>query len=134
MRVEAFLLCDAATRQQGKLNVLGTFDTIWVKQLPAKHPACTVAMRIRFEKIENGSHSVRIRIVNQGGKTISPELKDDILTELESGQDSVVANLTFVMFDLKFEELGQYKVELFIDGKTRKPLPLIIRSLEEQEK
>ena len=29
MNLESFLLCDAATDQQGKLNVLGAFDNIF---------------------------------------------------------------------------------------------------------
>ena len=51
MNIEAFLLCDAATGHQGKLNVLGAFDTIYAKQLPVIHPACAIALRIRFTKI-----------------------------------------------------------------------------------
>ena len=29
MEVEAFLLCDCATDQQGKLNILGAFDRLY---------------------------------------------------------------------------------------------------------
>ncbi|MHC4882477.1 MAG: DUF6941 family protein, partial [Planctomycetota bacterium] len=32
--MEAFLLCDAATDQNGKLNVLGAFDNIFAKETP----------------------------------------------------------------------------------------------------
>jgi len=54
MEIEAFLLCDAATEQQGKLNILGAFDNYWVRQMPARIPQCAVVSRVRFEKIEQG--------------------------------------------------------------------------------
>ena len=50
MNIEAFLLCDAATDQLGKLNILGAFDNIFTKKVPFVHPACTIVARIRFEK------------------------------------------------------------------------------------
>ena len=36
MNIEAFLLCDAATDQQGKLNILGAFDNLYAKKIPTK--------------------------------------------------------------------------------------------------
>jgi len=62
MNIEAFLLCDAATDQNGKLNVLGAFDNIFAKEMPTRHRACSIASRIRFSKIEAGDHTVKIFI------------------------------------------------------------------------
>ena len=39
-------LCDFASDYQGKLCVLGAFDTIGAKQYPAVHPQCSVALRL----------------------------------------------------------------------------------------
>jgi len=59
MQIEVFVLCDAATADHlGKLNLLGTFDTIWVKEIPTIYPQCTIALRIRFERIERGINAV----------------------------------------------------------------------------
>ena len=52
MNVELFVLCDAATDYQGKLNILGTFDAIRAKEMPVVYPLCTVALRMRFQKTE----------------------------------------------------------------------------------
>ena len=54
MRLEIFSLCDAATADFGKLSMLGVFDTIWAIKIPAVHPQCAIALRVRFEKIERG--------------------------------------------------------------------------------
>ena len=41
MRLEIFTLCDAATDSVGKLNILGSFDTLWAREAPVSHPAVT---------------------------------------------------------------------------------------------
>lgn len=124
MNIEAFLLCDAATQQQGKLNILGAFDNILAKQLPTKHPACSVATRIRFEKIEDGNHSVRIQIIDQDGKNIGPKLEGKISVQIKPELDSTVTNLILNIQGLEFKQYGQYRIDLGIDGNVRASLPL----------
>ena len=132
MNIEAFLLCDAATEQQGKLNVLGAFDKIWAKQLPVKHPACSVVTRIRFEKIEDGNHSVKIQIIDQDGKNIGPKLEGNISVRTRPELDSSVANLVLNIQGLKFEKYGQYRIDLAIDGRQEGSLPFNVRKVPSQ--
>lgn len=134
MNIEAFLLCDAATQQQGKLNVLGAFDNIWAKQLPVKHPICSVVMRIRFEKIEDGNHSIKIQIIDQDGKKIGPKLEGNISVQTRPELDSSVANLVLNIQGLKFEKYGQYRIDLAIDNQVKGSLPLHVRKLPNQAK
>jgi len=42
MNIQVAVLCDAATDDNGKLNLLGAFDTIYTQQLPAVHPQCSI--------------------------------------------------------------------------------------------
>jgi len=124
MNIEAFLLCDAATEQHGKLNVLGAFDNIYTKKLPVAHPACAIATRIRFEKIEEGNHSVKIQIIDQDGKNIGPKPEGSIAVRIAPDADSSVANLIINIQGLKFEQFGQYRIDLAIDGSIKASLPL----------
>ena len=48
MNIQVAVLCDAATDDQGKLNILGAFDTINALTLPAIHPQCAIALRVTF--------------------------------------------------------------------------------------
>lgn len=82
MNIEAFLLCDAATDQQGKLNVLGAFDNIWTKKVPAIHPACAVVARIRFEKTEEGNHPIRIHVIDEDGKPIGHKFDGNVIVRI----------------------------------------------------
>jgi len=56
MNIEIIALCDAATDQQGKLNILGAFDTVFTKSLPTVHTQCAV----RCVSGSEGSSKVRI--------------------------------------------------------------------------
>jgi hypothetical protein len=57
MNIQVAVLCDAATDDNGKLNLLGSFDTIYAPQLPAVHPQCAVALRVTFMSGDEGRAS-----------------------------------------------------------------------------
>jgi hypothetical protein len=135
MDIEAFLLCDAATDQQGKLNVLGAFDTIWTRKLPAIHPACAVAARIRFEKVEEGNHPIRICIIDEDGKSIFPKLDGNVNVRI-IGDDvsSGVTNIVLNIQRLKLEKYGSYSIDLAIDNQIKGSLPFHVREIPIQTK
>ena len=60
MDIQIAALCDAATDSHGKLNILGTFDTINAGQLPAVHPQCSIALRLVFSKMEEGHKELKL--------------------------------------------------------------------------
>jgi len=132
MDVEAFLLCDCATDQQGKLNILGAFDNIWTKQVPTVHPACTIAARVRFSKIEEGEHKIRINIIDADGNTVGPDLHDTISVRIPPNEDSGIQNLILNIQGLKLERYGQYRVDLAINGRQVASVPLKIRQIPKQ--
>jgi hypothetical protein len=129
MEIEAFLLCDAATDQGGKLNVLGAFDAIWAGQLPAMHPACAVALRIRFSRIEEGQHQFRIYIIDEDGKEVIPKLEGVISVKVPPAADSAVVNLVANLQRLKLPKYGRYTIDLAIDGQQKGSLPFILAQL-----
>ena len=129
MNIEAFLLCDAATEQQGKLNVLGAFDTIFAKQLPVIHPACTIALRIRFEISEQGNHPVKILVIDEDAKPVGPKLDGNINVKVRDGMGSTIANLILNIQRLQFEKYGKYRIDLTIDNQTIADLPFTVREV-----
>ncbi len=132
MNIEAFLLCDAATDQLGKLNVLGAFDTIYAKQLPAIHPACAIALRIRFEISEQGSHPVKIFVIDEDAKPAGPKMEGNINVKVREGADSTIANLVLNIQRLKFEKYGTYRIDLVIDNQKITDLPFTVRGAPNQ--
>jgi len=127
MRLEVFSLCDAATADGGKLSMLGAFDTIWVGKIPAVHPQCSIALRIRFDKIERGEHKITVNFADADGKNIIPPAQGSIIVNFPDGQNSSSANLILNMQGLKIEKFGEYSIDLAIDGRHEASLPLLVR-------
>ena len=134
MNIEAFLLCDAATDQQGKLNILGAFDNIFAQGVPIVHPACAVAARIRFEKIEEGSHPIRIHIIDEDGKPIGPKLQGNIDVSIGDEVDSMAANIVLNIQRLKLEKYGRYRIDLAVDNQIMSSLPFTLKKTPNQTK
>ncbi len=130
MEVEVFTLCDAATESAGKLNILGSFDRIVTRQLPAVHPHCAIALRVRFDRIEEGEHRVRITLVNADGQAVFPGLDGNIGVKLPPDGQTLCANLILNLNGLKFEQAGQHSIDLAIDGRHEKSLPVFIALLK----
>jgi hypothetical protein len=132
MNIESFLLCDAATDQRGKLNVLGAFDNIFAKEFPVRHRACSIAARIRFSKVEAGDHAVRIFIIDADGNSIGPKLEGNIAVRIGDNVSTAVVNLILNIQNLEFKQHGQYQIDLAVDGNVQASLPLYIRPVPEQ--
>lgn len=131
MNVEAFLICDAATDQLGKLNVLGSFDTINAGQVPFNYAQFSVALRLRFFRNESGNHPFRINVINADGKSILPKpLDGNVNIEMPPASDSQAVNLVVNLRDVRFESAGVFSVDLTVSGKQRGALPLYIRKVE----
>lgn len=131
MKVELFVLCDAATDYHGKLNILGTFDAIWAKQIPSVHPQCAIALRVRFSRIEEGDHKVRINIVDEDGKAVVPSLEAGINVKFREMPSSISMNMIFNIQGLKINNYGEYSVDLAIDGRHEASLPLYMNRMQE---
>lgn len=132
MDIEIFALCDAATDSGGKLNILGAFDRIYVRQLPAVHPHCAIALRVRFDRIEAGEHRVRISLVDADGKPVIPNLDGNINVTIPPEVPSICANLVLDINGLKFDKAGMYSVDLAIGGRHEKSLPLTVVQVKQQ--
>lgn len=127
MRIQVAVLCDAATDYFGKLNILGTFDTIITQQLPAIHPQCSVALRLTFSRIEEGHHSVKMNFVDEDGKFVMPSIDMPIEVTIPPDANFLVRNFIINIQQLKFENVGQYAIDLAIDNRHEMSIPLQVK-------
>ena len=127
MKVEVFTLCDAATDQFGKLNILGSFDLLCSSSEPIVHPACTIAIRIRFSKVEEGFHKLRITLSDDDGLAIIPAMNGSFEIVMAREAVSFAQNLIFHLQALEFPKFGDYSFNLFLDDKLIDSLPLYLR-------
>ncbi len=127
MNIQVAVLCDAATDENGKLNLLGAFDTIHTSHLPAVHPQCSIALRITFGHEDEGSHTLRLNFVDADGRSIMPSI--DIPVQVQIPGDSHFGTRNFVVNiqQLKFEGPGLYSIDLAMDDESRASIPLLVK-------
>ncbi|WP_372845405.1 hypothetical protein [Pontiella sp.] len=129
MKIEVFALCDAATDNHGKLNILGTFDQIYAARVPVSHPACAIALRLRFDKMEEGIHTVKLQLVNPDGIPVFQTMEGEVNPRMGNDVGSVSVNLILNFQNIKFDAYADYQINLAIDDVAMAALPLRVREM-----
>jgi len=128
MNVQVAVLCDAATDEYGKLNLLGAFDTIYAPQLPVLHPQCSVALRVTFMGGDEGKHNLQLNFVDADGRSITPDFPPMPLEVVLPGEMHFSTRNFIVNFQqLKFEHPGVYSIDVSIDGRQLTSIPLMVK-------
>ncbi len=129
MDIQIAILCDAATDNNGKLNILGTFDTIYSAQLPATHPQCSIALRLTFSKGEEGQHKVRLSFGDEDGKPVMPNMEIPLEVVLPEDTIFISRNVVVNIQQLKFEKPGLYAIDIAMDGRQEGNIPLLVKQM-----
>jgi hypothetical protein len=132
MEVQIASLCDSAADYDGKLCVLGCFDTIYARQFPATHPQCSVALRLLFRKEEEGRRRVRINFIDEDGHSVIPPLDTEIEVALTDDALFATRNLVLNLQQLRFSLPGQYSVDVSVDDQIATCIPLKVRDVSGQ--
>jgi hypothetical protein len=136
MNIQVAVLCDAATDDNnGKLNLLGAFDTIFAPQLPAVHPQCAVALRVTFHSTDEGNRKLKINFINADGHSIMPAKFPEIAVEIKLPEDTHFLTRNFIVNfqGLKFDEAGLYSVDVRFDNESRASIPLLVKMMEPRQ-
>ena len=125
MKIEVFTLCDAATADQtGKLNLLGAFDTLFAAAAPLTHPACAIALRMRFSPTDAGNRPIELRLVDIDGRSVLPPMKAAVNITPIDDLRTVSRNFILNFQQLKLPKFGEYRVDLFFDDVPSGSIPL----------
>jgi hypothetical protein len=130
MNIQVAVLCDAATNDNEKLNLLGAFDTIYAPQLPAIHPQCSVAMRVTFLPGDEGERKFALHFINADGKPIMQPIPMPVNVVLPDDAHFLTRNFIVNIQQLKFEEAGLYSVDVRLDDETQASIPLLVKIVE----
>ncbi|MCA9296736.1 MAG: hypothetical protein KC983_09460, partial [Phycisphaerales bacterium] len=133
MQVEAFLICHAATDSgRGHLNLIGTFDAIYAREIPAVQQQCALVLRVRFERIERRDHQIQITIVDADGKKAGPSPDVTVPVNFPDTLTSSAFNFIFNLQQMRFEGFGEYQIDLAIDGRQEMSIPFSVREMPNQ--
>ncbi|MFA6546256.1 MAG: hypothetical protein WCS99_17690 [Limisphaerales bacterium] len=126
MDVQIASLCDSAADYGGKLCLIGAFDTILVRQFPALHPFCSVALRIVFRDTDEGKHLLRVKLIDDDGQSLLPNIETTLDIRLPENQFFASVNLVFNLQGMRFNKPGQYSTDITLDEKMIARIPLQI--------
>lgn len=127
MELLTAVLCDSAADYQGKLCVLGAFDTIWARQFPATHSQCSVAMRFLFRPEDVGEHKLEILFVDPDGHNLMPRGPIMVNMKIDEIPDQVYfmsRNLVINLQGLPIKEPAQYSFDVKMDETIIARIPL----------
>ena len=132
MDIQVAVLCDAATDYKGKLNLLGTFNSVHTRDLPANYPQCSIVLRVVFKLVEEGSHKLRINFVDEDGKFVMPSIELPFEVKVPENDSFAYRNFILNIQRLKFEKFGQHAVDIAIDGRQEASIPLEVKQIPAQ--
>jgi len=130
MNIQVAVLCDAATDDNGKLNLLGAFDTIYARELPATHPQCAVALRVTFASADEGKRQLKLNFVDADGRSIMPPIEIPVEVTLPADMHFGTRNFVLNFQQLKFAQPGLYSMDVMLDGEVKANIPLLVRHLQ----
>jgi hypothetical protein len=132
MTIQVAVLCDAATDYNGKLNLLGTFDTIYAPEMPTQHPQCSVAVRIAFDRNEEGRHTLNLNFVDEDGQPIMKSMQIPMDLVFPPDATFISRNLVVNIVQLTFSKAGLYSVDLSMDERPLSSIPLAVKPLAQE--
>lgn len=132
MTIQVAVLCDAATDYNGKLNLLGTFDTIYAPQMPTQHAQCAIAIRVAFDRVEEGTHALNMNFVDEDGMPIMNSMEIPVEAVFPADATFISRNLVVNILQLTFAKAGLYSVDLSMDGRPLSSIPLAVKHLEQK--
>lgn len=132
MEVQIAALCDSASDYNGKLCLLGTFDTIISQTFPFFHPYCSIALRMIFREDDEGVFPVKINIVNEDGQPLVPPIEGSIDIKIPDDAIFFTRNIVFNLQHLKFERAGFYSIDVAINGRQVVGVPFRIVQYQPQ--
>ncbi len=110
-------VCDYASLSEGgKLNVLGTFESMSSKETPYVHPQFYVVTNVSVKKFGNYKQFIKLTRDRDNQEIIKPfEFGMSVSEPKGTGQAKIgiIAQLN----NIKFEEFGAYSIQIYIDSE-----------------
>ena len=118
MEVDLTALADSANvSQEGKLNLLGIFDTIPARGFPALHPTMSFAFRLLAESEDQGKKlKLEVSLIDQDSQPLWSGSAEISVGSIPAGQFLHV-NQIVALQAVRFVKPGRYRFRIRIEGR-----------------
>ncbi len=126
MEVDLAVVADAANvSQEGKLNILGIFDTIWAPHLPVRHSTLVFVVRFSADFTEQGTHRMEVRLMDADGAQLFKAEGPLKVTGGVPGRP-IRPHIVMGLSGVTFEKPGDYSFEVMLEGRHLRSVPLYV--------
>jgi hypothetical protein len=126
MEVDLAVIADAANvSQEGKLNILGVFDTIWTREFPFRHAAMVFVIRMKADFTERGTHQIEVRLMDADGGQLFKAEGSMLVPQGIPGRP-LKPHVIMGLGGISFRQSGDYSFEVLVDGQPMKSVPLYV--------
>ncbi len=124
---DAFLnfahICDLAfISNDGKLSIIGIFQTIQASTLPFLHPRITCAVNVSIQQ----TTVIKIQIVHARTKELITKLEGRLQMP-DTKQEIVDVGFMGNFQNIRFEQNGGYECEIWLDNVLERSLPFFVK-------
>ncbi len=109
--------CDAANvSREGKLNLLGIFNSIHAARFPATHPHLSLVLRVEARMGDEGTHPLEIKLVDEDGQQLFQVGGQLQLQGARPGRP-MTAQTVMDINHIQFPRPGTFTFEVFLGGR-----------------
>lgn len=131
MTLQSATVSDFASDYNGKLCVLGCFDTLCASTFPVVHPQCSIAVRLVFQPEDAGHHEFIVRCIDPSGANLMDPMPAPVEVSFNSTFIPFVSrNIIFTLQRVKFDRQGLYRWLVDYQGKTIATIPLRVTQFD----
>jgi hypothetical protein len=127
MRVPFAVIADGANvSREGKLNILGIFDTLFARKFPVTHPEMKLVIRLEASAAETGSrHAVEIKLMDGEGGTVLG-VKGEVVPRGAAEGRPLRMDQVVSLHNVTFKAPGKYRFAVLVDNDEKTSLPLTV--------
>lgn len=126
MEISLAVLADCANvTREGKLNILGIFNTVYVQSFPGELAQCFLVVRFAPDVEEKGTRQrIIFRLTDPDGKWTT-ELAAEMQVAVEGPPGSPEADLIVPAAPLvRFEREGPHELKIFVNDEERRAIKI----------
>lgn len=109
--------------REGKLNLLGIFNSIQAAQFPATHPHLALVLRVEARLGEEGVYPLEIKLVDEDGQALFSINGQVSLQGAEPGRP-MTAQTIMDINNFTLPRPGTYVFDIVIDKKLVRSVPI----------
>ena len=130
MQVTLALLADAANvSREGKLNLLGNFDTIYARSFPTAHAHMQLVLRFEADASEVGTtRTLEVTLVAPDGSVVGRVPGRLAVPRPEAGEVSRVDHI-LTLTNVTFAGPGRYTFQIALDGVVLRTVALRVEQI-----